>query len=84
MSKGAGFGMLLTLATRKKASWRASTARIEAGPGTSVGSVKARPEATLMTAPIPAEVMMLARARNSAALETGNSYLQGVKVGFLK
>ena len=59
-------------------------ASIEAGPGTNVGSVMARPDATLMTAPIPTDVMMLASPKNSSALATGNMYLQGVKVGFLK
>lgn len=58
--------------------------RMEAGPGTRVGSVSARLEATLMTAPMPAEVMILARAKNSVAVLTGKSYLQGVKVGSLK
>ena len=75
---------LTSAAARKKASWRASTARMEAGPGTRVGSVRARPDATLMTAPIPALVMMLERAKNSPTLVTGKTYLQGVKVGLLK
>ena len=83
MSKGAGLGMSLTEWWRKKASWRASMARMEAGPWTIVGSDTARPEITSRTAPMPTEVMILARAKNSSALLTGKVYLQGAKVGAL-
>ena len=37
-----------------------------------------------MTAPMPTEVMILARSRNSSVLDTGNWYLQGLKVGLWK
>ena len=85
VSKGAGLGMGETCAAaRKKASWRASMARMEAGPGTRVGSVRAREEATLMTAPIPTLVMMFAKEKNSSGVVTGNMYSHGVKVLFLK
>ena len=57
---------------------------MEAGPDTREGSVRARLDATLMTAPMPTEVMMLARSRNSSALVTGNWYLHGLKVGLWK
>ena len=83
MSNGAGLGISLTEWWRKKASWRASIARMEAGACTILGSETARPETTLMTAPIPTDVMMLARAKNSSALVTGKLYLQGAKVGAL-
>ena len=59
-------------------------ARMDAGPCTNPGSVRARPDTTLMTAPMPTEVMMLESSKNSSALLTGNLYLQGSKVGFLK
>ena len=85
VSKGAGLGMKLTsAAARKNASWRASMARMEAGPGTRLGSVRARPEATFITAPIPALVMMFERAKNSLTVVTGKVYLHGEKVGLLK
>ena len=83
MSKGAGLGISLTEWWRKKASWRASIARMEAGPWTILGSETARPETTSMTAPMPTEVTTLARAKNSSALLTGKLYLQGAKVGAL-
>lgn len=57
---------------------------MEAGTGTREGSVRARLEATLMTAPMPTEVTMLARSRNSSELDTGNWYSQGLKVGLWK
>ena len=74
VSKGAGLGMKLTsAAARKKASCLASMARMEAGPGTSSGSVRAREEATLMTAPMPTLVMMFDKAKKSEALLTGKT-----------
>lgn len=78
--EGSGLGTRLRATARKKASWRASMARIEAGPCTILESVRARPEIRFMTAPMPVLVMMLARARNSEGFETGKSYLQGAKV----
>ena len=84
VSKGAGFGTALRPEMRKKASWRASTARMEAGPGTRPGSVTAIVEARLMTAPMPTLVMMLASCKNEASDVTGKTYLQGSKVGALK
>ena len=81
VSKGAGLGIGLTCAAaRKKASCRASMARMDAGPGTRVGSVRAREEATLITAPIPTDVIIFESAKNSSAVVTGNTYSQGVNV----
>jgi len=84
VSKGAGFGIGETLVARKNASWRALIAKIEAGPGTSSGSVRARLEATVMTAPMPALVILLERAKNSSALVMGKMYWQGSEVSLPK
>lgn len=84
VSKGAGLGTALRAVMRKKASWRASTARMEAGPGTRLGSVTAIVEARLMTAPMPTLVMTLASCRKEASDVTGKTYWQGSKVGALK
>ena len=82
--KGRGLGTSCRACSRKKASWRASTARIDAGPWINPGSEAERPEIMLMTPPMPVEVMTLESSRNSSALSTGNMYLHGSKVVLLK
>ena len=72
VSKGVGLGTTWRAAARKAASWRASAPMMEAGPGTRPGSVKARVEAPLMTAPMPETVIVFAKSRNSSAVVTGN------------
>jgi hypothetical protein len=56
----------------KKASWRASTVMMVTVPAVRTASVAAMEAVRLAMAPMPTEVIMLARAKNSGADVTGN------------
>ena len=71
VSKGDGFGSL-SWTSRKKASWRDSTERIEEINLATEGSERARRWDNPMVAEIPTEPMRSATSKNSFAEETGN------------
>jgi hypothetical protein len=76
VSKGAGLGASPSVMW-KKMSWRDSTVIMDDRDFINAGSVAAMLSLRPIMAPIPTEVIILLRARNSLVDVTGKPYLHG-------